>query len=561
MDQPENGSHEDSKAAGYVSTGAPDITRRSDELDPRMNSVYAQISGSNPFLGSIHQGASDEEMRGTVFPSYSARAATPYKASQEKTSSRRQRQKQAKEHTRPKGYSEVPREDLGSPNSAAGEWITAYDDIVTPGYPKSAARNFGSPETYYANNDCSQRRMSDDDYANRTRGYSQPPQSKDSSRRSPTKVTFASPSRKQTPHLNRNVETQNVEMLQTRRANVSPTRYDMNFKPLPQSPHPSYSDQSTLNSAQLYEYLAPEPLNIPNKNYGQRPPQMATIDRRGSDTERTNWFKANNLPELTNDIPRETVWFQPQPPTRFYTGDDNNPYTFVDNPPIVYHQVEGGPAKATIGDVVVARKQNGDPPRGDRDYGEAILNHHEYNRLQSQSQNSRKHHMINSDVSEYGSYHRPQGDGSRNRQELPLIKSQSQKQYRVTPPEISEYDRVPDLEQTPGGHTRVVRGEDRSSGSTYSGPRGRSVIHPRRSRSLSPAKKSFDTSGLNEDDEYVFCDEDAPLKRSRSPMKQMFGDKGWLHRGNSMNQVAHPSPRKNAFKEIAKFVRQKTDDK
>ena len=84
-------------------------------------------------------------------------------------------------------------------------------------------------------------------------------------------------------------------------------------------------------------------------------------------------------------------------------------------------------------------------------------------------------------------------------------------------------------------------------------------------RSMSTAKKD-----LSEPTNRYFVDsvgdasltrrDTSPVKRSRSPTKQMFGEHGWLHRGNSMNQMAGQKPKMLSFKNFAIKVKQKTDD-
>ncbi|MCJ1324102.1 hypothetical protein MMC10_000764 [Thelotrema lepadinum] len=489
-----------------------------------------------------------------------------------------------------------PDKDNITLQSLAGEWTQDYDKVVSPSAMKTSYEEppLQQPTTG-VNMYSQQRAQHDEDYYRAFQAISEPRPTDEGHRHSPTRVTFVSPQSVQRSDSPRNAQlSAENRMLETRRANASPTRFDLKFKPLPQSPAIQRSDRSSLSSPQYFEYLVPEPLNIPTKHHlpqaqqAQQAPHSPVHEASGIDSAYLDWLRTNEVSQPRDDGQRETVWFQPQPPTRYYTGDPNQPFMYVENPPVRYQKVEQGPVQASVdGMPVYRRPQNENPPHNDRELAEAVIGNHEFNRLQNnrddrelaeamignyefkrmqtQSLNRNKHQKAASDYSEFG-YRQQYSDGSnRSGQGPALVKSHSQKDYRITPPDMNEYDRVPDLEHTPGGHSRVVQQEDRSSGGSSSGPpRGRSTLRNRRSRSLSPAKKSFDVTQFMEDDEYIFCEDDevaAAPKRSRSPMKQMFGEKGWLSRGASMNQVASQSPKKKGLKEFAKLVRQKTDDK
>ena len=539
-----------------------------------------------------HRQGDDEEIRATLWPSPSGRNTTPYKGTVAATPLPGQSHDSQRNASPARDGRNSPDKDK-TLQALAGEWTADYDRVVSPSAMKISFEEPRIQQTMTSPTVYSQQRLKEDeDYYRAFIAHSDPRPSDEGRRHSPTKVTFASPQGLQHSDSPKNAHlATNNGTVETRRANASPTRFDMKFKPLPQSPAIQRSDRSSLNSPQYYEYLVPEPLNISTKNHlqqTQQPPHSPLHEAQGIDRAYLDWLQANEAAQKRDDEQRETVWFQPQPPTRYYTGDANQPFMYVENPPIRYQKVEQGPLQASVDGMPVYRKpQNENATRDDRELAEAVIGNHEFNRMQTyrndrelaeamignyefkRTQNPslfrNKHQKAASDVSEFG-YRQQYSDGSsRSGQSPALVKSHSQKDYRITPPDIAEYDRVPDLEHTPGGHSRVVQQEDRNSGGSSTGPpRGRSAIRNRRSRSLSPAKKSIDVTQFMEDDEYVFCEDDdaattAP-KRSRSPMKQMFGEKGWLHRGNSMNQVA-TSPKKKGFKEFAKLVRQKTDDK
>ena len=505
-------------------------------------------------------------MRATLFPPPSGKNAAARHVNQPNSPTQRH-------HVSEKGAIEIPRNDEAlikssfTPQSVASEWIAAYDNIISPGSISTAAPPPNSQQCVHTSSAPSSTRDRHAAYC-RSHGQesSQGRPSQESTSRSPSKLTFASTPGHYTPVHEGKTEyisrDRDPETIETRRANSSPTRDDLRFKPLPQSPQLTYSDPLSLDpSNYYYEYLAPRPLNIQGKGNKQVPENTADL-RPASEEEHFDWFKANNLPHPKSEQARETVWFTPQPATEFYTSHPDRPFAYVDNPPVVYRQIQGGPVQASVGGSRVYRKSNDEPQRGNYVGSTTMTGRCEPNHSYNQSSYPKTHHKATSDVSEYG--YRPQyaAEITDALEERPyLAKSQSQKHYRHTPPEILQYDQVPDLEHTPGGHTHVVRLEDRSSGSTTSGPRGRPFVRTQRSRSLSPAKVSFDIAGAEEDDEYVFCDDTALPRRSRSPMKQMFGEKGWLHRGNSMNQVASSSPKKKGLRELAKLVMQKTDDK
>ena len=503
---------------------------------------------------------SNEEMRATVFPSVGDRFALPHQTTEVPRAPVQVQSQEANMHNihgSSTGGSCL--QSSYTPQSVTSEWNATYDNIVTPNNLGISVPSAGVPRHAHLDS-AAQIYDHRARYAGRIGQESADPSPRPGQQdfgRSPAKVVFAPAVDSLTPTHQKQVS----ELLQTRRANASPSREDMQFKPLPQSPHMRYSDLSSLDSAKYYEYMAPEPLHIPPKTSGTPHPQMTSPEHRVSDKHQFDWFKANNLPHPKRDEPRETVWFESQPPTRYITGRPGEPDLYVGNSPVMYRQVGNGPVQASVDGKPVYRSPRRKPYGDDREIGASILRQYENNRAGKEATYSTGHHKATSDISEYGSHPHQTAAHDNNYANKPgIIKSHSQKYYRHAPPEMADYDSVPDLEYTPGGHTRMIRKEDRSSGSTTSGPRGRSVVRNRRSRSLSPTKKSYDFGRGSEEDEYVFCDDSAPPKRSRSPMKQMFGEKGWLHRGNSMNQVA-TSPKKKGFKDFARLVMQKTDDK
>ena len=51
-----------------------------------------------------------------------------------------------------------------------------------------------------------------------------------------------------------------------------------------------------------------------------------------------------------------------------------------------------------------------------------------------------------------------------------------------------------------------------------------------------------------------------PIKRSRSPFKQMFGENGWLGRSTSMNELPNEKYRKNGIKHWGGKIKQRVEN-
>lgn len=133
------------------------------------------------------------------------------------------------------------------------------------------------------------------------------------------------------------------------------------------------------------------------------------------------------------------------------------------------------------------------------------------------------------------------------------------------PSNMSEYDFVPILEHSPRGRTKLAR-----SSTTRDPASSKDGAGLTRARSLSPAKpmrasRFGKPEELDEiDDDYgiaSFETSNIPNKRSKSPTKQMFGEKGWLHRdGESMNQLAGQKLKSASWSTWVLKVKQKADD-
>ena len=129
------------------------------------------------------------------------------------------------------------------------------------------------------------------------------------------------------------------------------------------------------------------------------------------------------------------------------------------------------------------------------------------------------------------------------------------------PSHMSEYDFVPILKHSPRGRTTLARSSTtRDSASSQTG------TGPTRARSLSPENSKGPRFGKpeEENEEYGITSIEPvkiPHKRSKSPSKQMFGEKGWLHRdGESMNQLTGQKLRPMLWNNWVSKVKQKADD-
>ena len=115
---------------------------------------------------------------------------------------------------------------------------------------------------------------------------------------------------------------------------------------------------------------------------------------------------------------------------------------------------------------------------------------------------------------------------------------------------------VPMLEQPPRDRSRLGRSKSTP----------RDMYNSSWARSTATEKKDLSEKSRPAPEDDTSTDLSAyrarsPTKRSRSPMKQMFGDRGWLHRGNSMNQIAGQKPKLLGFRNLASKVIQKADNK
>lgn len=95
-------------------------------------------------------------------------------------------------------------------------------------------------------------------------------------------------------------------------------------------------------------------------------------------------------------------------------------------------------------------------------------------------------------------------------------------------------------------YTRLSK--DTNSSSSLS--RGRTVT-----RTPSPVKALED---IREDQ--ASNSPESPIKRSRSPFKQMFGENGWLGRSTSMNELPNEKYRKNGIKHWGGKIKQRVEN-
>ncbi|KAI9847099.1 MAG: hypothetical protein M1837_003217 [Sclerophora amabilis] len=138
-------------------------------------------------------------------------------------------------------------------------------------------------------------------------------------------------------------------------------------------------------------------------------------------------------------------------------------------------------------------------------------------------------------------------------------------------PSLDEYSKLPPV---PTYHTNVPKGmsQSRSENNLTSRAkrppspidtsrpyRGRTALDrrailPDRGRSTSPVKYLKD---LKEDEESDFAH--SPTKRSRSPMKKMFGENGWLGRSTSMKELPDEQYKKSGLKHWGSKVKQRVE--
>ena len=95
-------------------------------------------------------------------------------------------------------------------------------------------------------------------------------------------------------------------------------------------------------------------------------------------------------------------------------------------------------------------------------------------------------------------------------------------------------------------HTR--RSEDTDASFSFS--RGRTIT-----RTPSPVKTLED---IKEDQTYNPTP--SPIKRSRSPFKQMFGENGWLGRSTSMHELPNEKYRKTGIKHWGGKIKQRVEN-
>ena len=103
------------------------------------------------------------------------------------------------------------------------------------------------------------------------------------------------------------------------------------------------------------------------------------------------------------------------------------------------------------------------------------------------------------------------------------------------------------FESASGDHQRRSS-KDTDSSSSFS--RGRTIT-----RTPSPVKT---LEGIKEDQ--VSNSPPSPIKRSRSPFKQMFGENGWLGRSTSMNELPNEKYRKNGIKHWGGKIKQRVEN-
>ncbi len=117
--------------------------------------------------------------------------------------------------------------------------------------------------------------------------------------------------------------------------------------------------------------------------------------------------------------------------------------------------------------------------------------------------------------------------------------------HRAPPPRINTRFE-PVLRET--RNYPVAIGPDKSP-PRRSPTRGRSVL-----RAASPAK--LDDIAENQ----ITNSPSSPIKRSRSPVKQLFGERGWLGRSTSMKELPSEEYRKTGFKHWGEKLKQKVGE-
>lgn len=116
--------------------------------------------------------------------------------------------------------------------------------------------------------------------------------------------------------------------------------------------------------------------------------------------------------------------------------------------------------------------------------------------------------------------------------------------YRAPPRINTRFDPVP-LE-TRKHHAAIETDKNPSQGSSV---RGRLAA-----RTPSPTK--LDNIFENQITEFP----PSPIKRSRSPVKQLFGERGWLGRSTSMKELPSEEYRKTGFKHWGEKLKQKVGE-
>ena len=124
------------------------------------------------------------------------------------------------------------------------------------------------------------------------------------------------------------------------------------------------------------------------------------------------------------------------------------------------------------------------------------------------------------------SHHKPQGM-SQSLSENDLQYRRQHRNYRSPQLEMKDFERDSPL-------FRVENGLDSPSSS------------PKRGRPLNRTPSPVKLEDIKEDQPMIFPS--SPPKRSRSPVKQLFGEKGWFGRSTSMKEMPSEEFRKNGLK-------------
>lgn len=134
-------------------------------------------------------------------------------------------------------------------------------------------------------------------------------------------------------------------------------------------------------------------------------------------------------------------------------------------------------------------------------------------------------------------FYRPKG--------MSQSRSEGNMLHRAPPPRIkTRFDPV--LPETTEHHVAI---EPEINPSRRSPKRGRVAV-----RTPSPAK--LDDIAENPSTDFP----PSPIKRSRSPVKQLFGEHGWLGRSTSMKELPSEEYRKTGFKHWGEKLKQKVGE-